>query len=99
MPDEYVTQAEHREFEKRMEAEHDRQNHRLSELEEAVKNISTLTVSVSKLAVSMEQMAEEQKKTNVRLTALEQEPAENWKKAVWIVITALIGAAVGYFLH
>lgn len=99
MPDEYVTQAEHREFEKRMEAEHTRQNHRLSELEEAVKNISTLTVSVSKLAVSMEQMAEEQKKTNVRLTALEQEPAENWKKAVWLVITALIGAAVGYFLH
>ena len=99
MPDEYVTQAEHREFEKRMEAEHDRQNHRLSELEEAVKNISTLTVSVSKLAVSMEQMAEEQKKTNVRLTALEQEPAENWKKAVWLVITALISAAVGYFLH
>lgn len=99
MPDEFVTQAEHREFEKRMEAEHVRQNHRLTELEEAVKNISTLTISVSKLAVSMEQMAEEQKKTNVRLTALEQEPAENWKKLLWILASAVVGALVGYFIH
>ena len=99
MPDEYVTLAVHAEFAKRIEDENARQNHRLTKLEDAVQDISRLTVSVEKLAVSMDRMAKEQEQTNARLTALEQEPGENWKKAVWIVLTALIGAAVGYFLH
>lgn len=99
MPDEYVTLAEHREFAKRIEDENGRQNHRLAKLEDAVQNIAKLTISVEKLAVSIDRMTAEQKEVSSRLSALEQEPAENWKKAVWIVITALIGGAVGYFLH
>lgn len=99
MPDEYVTLELHKEFEKRMTEEHSRQNHRISKLEEAVENIAKLTVAVEKLAVNMNRMVEEQEKTATRLSKLESEPGENWKKAVWIVITALISAAVGYFLH
>lgn len=99
MPEEYITRVEHQEFAKRLEEENARQNHRLAKLEEAVTNINNLTVSVSKLAVSMEAMADEQKKTNERLTALEQEPGQNWSKFFWIVLTALVGAAVGYFIR
>lgn len=99
MPDEYVTMEFHTEFEKRMEAEHKRQNHRIDKLEEAVENIGKLTIAVEKLAVNMDRMTKEQEKTSARLSKLEQEPADNWRKAVWIVLTALISAGVGYFLH
>ena len=99
MPDEYVTMELHTEFEKRMTEEHNRQNHRITKLEEAVENIGKLTIAVEKLAVNMSRMAEEQEKTSARLSKLEGEPGENWKKAVWIVLTALISAGVGYFLH
>lgn len=99
MPDEYVTLELHQEFEKRMEAEHNRQNHRIAKLEEAVENIGKLTIAVEKLAVNMSKMAEEQEKTATRLSKLESEPGENWRKAVWIVLTAVISAGVGYFLH
>ena len=99
MPDEYVTMELHTEFEKRMTEEHNRQNHRITKLEEAVENIGKLTIAVEKLAVNMSRMAEEQEKTSARLSKLEGEPGENWKKAVWLVVTALISAGVGYFLH
>ena len=96
---EYVTREEHEAVIDRIDAEDARQNHRLEKLEESIGNITKLTISVEKPAVNMDKMVREQEKTSARLTTLEQEPAENWHKAVWIVITALIGAAVGYFLH
>ena len=95
---EYITREEHSEFEKRMEAENDRQNHRLAKLETALDNLSKLTISVEKMAVSLERMAKEQEKTSNRLTALEQEPAEKWKKFAWAVFIAVVGAVGGLVL-
>lgn len=92
---EYITRDEHSEFAKRIDEENDRQNHRLTELESAVKVISRLTTSVEKLAMSVERMAKEQETTNSRLTALEQEPAGKWRKLVEL----LIAAAVGFFIR
>lgn len=96
---EYITREEQEAIISRIDAEDARQNHRLEKLEDAVQNIAKLTVSVEKLAVNMDRMVREQEKTANRLTALEQEPADNWRKAVWVILTALIGAAVGYLLH
>jgi hypothetical protein len=96
---EYITREEHEAVISRIDAEDSRQNHRIDKLEATVENIAKLTIAVEKLAVSMDKMAKEQEKMTTRISKLEAEPGENWHKAVWIVLTALIGAAVGYFLH
>ena len=92
---EYVTIEVHNEFARRVDDENTRQNHRLSELEKTVKEINRLTVSVEKMAVSMELMANELKEQGSRLEKIEQEPADKWKNAVWIVVSALIAAGIG----
>lgn len=96
---EYITREEHEAVISRIDAEDSRQNHRIDKLEVTVENIAKLTIAVEKLAVSMDKMAKEQEKMTTRISKLEAEPGENWHKAVWIILTALIGAAVGYFLH
>ena len=96
---EYITREEHEAVISRIDAEDASQDHRLEKLEATVENIAKLTIAVEKLAVSMDKMAKEQEKMTTRISKLEAEPGENWHKAVWIVLTALIGAAVGYFLH
>lgn len=98
MPEEYITREVHNEFAKRVEEENARQNHRLTQLETDVKDNRKLTTSVEILAKSVERIAKEQEQISARLTRIEEEPAENWKKAVWLVVTALISAAVGYFI-
>lgn len=98
MPEEYITREVHAEFAKRVEEENARQNHRLSELEQDVKDNRKLTASVEILARSVERLTKEQEKISARLSAIELEPADKWKKAAWIVVTALISAAVGYFI-
>ena len=94
MPEEYITREVHNEFAKRVEEENSRQNHRLTELEETVKNISKLTVAVQKLAVNMDRMLEEQKETSSRISALEREPGDRWRK----LIDLLIAGAAGFLL-
>ena len=59
--EEFVQKAVHEEFVKRMEDENKRQNARLASLETAVKEIGQLTVSVEKIALSLENMVNEQK--------------------------------------
>lgn len=92
---EYVTIEVHNEFARRVDDENTRQNHRLSELEKTVKEINRLTVSVEKMAVSMQLMANELKEQGSRLEQIEREPADKWKNAVWIVVSALIAAGIG----
>lgn len=96
---EYITREEHEAVISRIDAEDGRQNHRLDKLESAIENLSKLTVAVEKLAVNMDRMTREQEKISSRISAIEQEPADNWRKAVWVILTALIGAAIGYLLH
>lgn len=95
---EYVTIEVHNEFARRIDEENTRQNHRLSELEQTVKEINRLTVSVEKMATSMASMTEELKSQGKKLEQIEQEPADKWKNAVWIVISAVIAAGVGALL-
>lgn len=91
-----ITRAEHEEFRKRIDQENDRQNHRISVLEDTVRQIGSLTASVEKLATSMESMVKEQEKQSKRLETLEGRDGEMWRKVVGYVITAVVGIAIGF---
>ena len=95
----YVTWEVHKEFATRIEAEDNRQNKRIDVLEETVKQIQDLTISVKEMTNSINNMAATLERQVNRLDAIEREPAENWKKAVWLVLSTLIGAAVGALLR
>ena len=93
---EYIGREEHNEFTKRVEAEQHRQNRRIEELEESVKQNAQLTLSVEKLATSMENMAKEQRSQGERLEALEGRDGESWRKVKDTIIAAVIGIIVGF---
>ena len=54
---EFIARQEFEEFKLRIESEDNRQNRRIELLEENVKNITALTVSVEKMAMSIDGMA------------------------------------------
>lgn len=91
-----ITRAEHEEFRRRIEEENKRQDRRLELLEHTVQQISDLTTSVEKLAVSMEGMLREQEKQGTRLETLEDRDGEMWRKVVAYGATALVGIFIGY---
>lgn len=76
--------------------------HRVSDVEKKQTEIETLTLSVSKLAVNMQHMLEEQREQNQRLKALESAPADEvktiHKTLLTAVITTIVGAIVGAIL-
>ena len=91
--EEPITRAEYEEYQKRIEDEDHRQNKRIEQLEENTKQI---TVSIEKLAQSVESMVKEQEAQGKRLVSLESKDGEMWRKVVGYVITTIIGIAVGF---
>lgn len=92
--DDFISRGEHDEFAKRIDAEQQRQNKRLSELEDAMKQYMTLTISVEKLALSVEQMVKEQKRQGEKIEELEEAPVKNWNTIKASILSA-IGGALG----
>ncbi len=92
----YLPRKEHEEFAKRQDAENHRQNRRIEELEESVRQIGALATSVEKLALSMEGMLQEQEKQGKRLEVLESRDGEMWRKVTGYILTTIIGIVVGY---
>lgn len=92
---EFVTVEVHTEFAKRIEEENTRQNHRIGELENAVKQIAELVTSVKILATQMEAMATEQRKMGDRLDELEEKPAKRWDTVISGVISGVVGLLIG----
>lgn len=90
-----ITRREHEEFARRQDAENERQNRRIALLEDNVRQITSLTVSVEKLAVNMENMLAEQKKLSERIEEIEKEPAEMNKQIKIAIITAIAGTVAG----
>ncbi len=102
MDGDYISRHEHEEFRRSMEAENQRledenkrQNHRLDALERTIEQVAAISTSVEKLALNMENMLKEQVSQGKRLETLESRDGEKWRKAVWCVISALVGVAVG----
>lgn len=95
MAENYVLLEVHNEFAKRMEEEDERQNHRITDLEEHFKIVTNLVVSTEKLALSMESMAKELARQGAKLNDLEMKPAKRWDLIVSTIITGIAGAVVG----
>ena len=94
--EEPITRAEYEEYQKRIEDEDHRQNKRIEQLEENTKQINALTVSIEKLAQSVESMVKEQEKQGKRLETLEDRDGAMWRKIVAYGATALVGIFIGY---
>lgn len=92
--DEFLTIKVHDEFAKRIEAEETRQNKRLETLEQTMSQLTDLTVAVKEMAVSMAAMKDTLEKQGQRLEDIEKEPGQNWKKAVWLVVAAIVGFGI-----
>jgi len=98
-----ITRAEHEEFSRRMEAENKRftdedkrQNRRIDELEETVRQIGDLTASVKELAVSMKNMTKVQEQQGNDIEELKNRDGEMWREVTGHVITTVIGIVVGF---
>lgn len=96
MEQEYVLMAVHTEFAKRVEEENDRQNHRITVLENNIVQISQITSAVERLATNMEHMAKEQQTQGERLKTLEDRDGDMWRKVVTYAITAILSIAIGF---
>ena len=96
--DEPISRAEHEEFARRIDAQEKRQDRRLELLEENVREIGALTVSVQKLAQSLQSMVKEQEQQDRRLQALESRDGEKWRKLMGYIATALTSSAVTLLL-
>lgn len=93
-----ISRAEHEEFARRIDAQEKRQDRRLELLEENVREIGALTVSVQKLAQSLQSMVKEQEQQGRRLQALESRDGEKWRKLMGYIATALTSGAVTLLL-
>lgn len=93
-----VGRKEYEEFQRRMEDEHKRTDHRVRDLEDNVRQIGELTASVEKLAVSVESMAKSQCQQESRLEELEGRDGEMWRKVSSYVLTTVIGAILSFVL-
>lgn len=91
-----ITRAEHEEFRRRMEEEHNRQNKRIELLEERTEQFIDIAISVKELALSVKQMAETQKSQGEKLEKLEERDGEMWRKVVGYIVTAVVGIVIGF---
>ena len=99
MNDEYLRRHEHEEFAKGVDREQVRQNKRIADLEVTVRQINNLTLSVQKLAMNREHMLVNQTEQSKRLEELENRDGEKWRSISMHVLTALIGAVIGFALQ
>ena len=91
-----ITRSEHEEFKKRLEEKIDRQDKRLSLLEQQVEELKKTAVSIERLSNIMESMLREQKSQGERLQKLESLDGEMWRKVVGYIATAIIGIVIGF---
>lgn len=97
--DQPITRAEHEEFCRRMEDEHKRLHHRVTEVERTVDKIHSLTLSVERLATSVESMARVQKDHAVQIEELESRDGEKWRQAAGYAVTVIVGIVIGFIFN
>lgn len=110
MEEDFITRKEHEEFNKgvnerlgRLDDENKRQNRRIDTLENIVNQINSLTVSVEKLAISVENIYKEmerERQHNIamdkRIKTIELKDGEMWRKVVGYAITAVMSVVIGF---
>lgn len=103
MPDDYLSVREHNEFARHMESENQklaaedvRQNHRLDDIERTLGQISSISLSIERLAANMENMLKEQISQGERLGKLENRDGDNWRKFKWAIVAACVTIGVAF---
>jgi len=97
--DEAISRAEHEEFVRRMDEANERQSKRISILEEEVRQISDLTISINRMSISIENMTVQLVEQGKRLQALEAKDGEMWRKVTGYLITAVAGIVIGFLFR
>ena len=92
--DDTITRHEFEAETKRLDAENDRQNRRIDNLEETVEEIHKLTAAVERLAVSVQSVAEGHREHRTRIEALESRGG----KLLWKIAEYGLTAGVGFLL-
>lgn len=75
------------------------QNRRLDNIEDELKEIRKLNMTVAEMAQTLKQMANELSRQGDRLEEIEKEPAKNWKNTVWLIIAGVLGAVLTMILR
>ena len=94
-----IARAEHEEFVRRMDEANERQSKRISILEEEVRQISDLTISINRMSISIENMTVQLVEQGKRLQALESRDGEMWRKIMGYLVTTILGIVVGFLFH
>ena len=93
--EEFLRSEIHAEFARRMEEEHTRQNHRISDLEESVKENNKLLLTVERLVISVENMQRELKSQGEKLDEIDSQDGKKWRKVTEYIVTAILGIVIG----
>ena len=69
---------------------------RINGVETITQEIHKLTISVERLAITVQNMVTEQESQRKRLTEIESRDGDLWRTLLKYVITAVAGIAIGY---
>ena len=84
-----------KEHQAKAEAEHDKFQIILTEVQEAVKENKELLGAVKEITTEMKYVREEQTDINKRLKVIEEKPSQNWDKIVTTIVGTIVGAIAG----
>ena len=90
----YITRVEYEEFARRMNDEHTRQNHRISDIEDDFRQLNALTLSIEKMSINVENLDKSIKRQWEHIEKLEETPKSNWNKLKDGILGA-IASAIG----
>lgn len=85
-------ETEHSSFRRRLD-EHDG---KIEQLQQTQILLERLTNAVNNLSTGVGELKTTVQRVDSRVAALEQEPADKWKKVTWKVVELVLAAAVGY---
>lgn len=97
--DDYISRNEHEEYCRRMDDYNKRQDKRLDLLENKTQEIGSLAVSVERFAISVEDLAKEQKRQGEKLDVIEARDGNKWRQISSYIITIIVGAFLGFIFQ
>lgn len=71
---------------------------RIDKVEIIQQEIRTLSISVERLSMAVQNMVDTQKDHGTRLDAIENKDAKMWQDVVKTVVTGIVGIIIGYAL-
>ena len=79
----------------RIHDEDARQNHRLNDLEQTVKELNDLVLNIQRLTLSVESLTKEVQRQGQRLESIEKAPLDRISSAKQTALNTIIGIVIG----